>query len=103
LKDWREHVIYAVSERHAPDGDAGSVTPALPLLSVTLADGSIANDIPAVVMLGGKALGSQVRTSNIAKNSLGNYADGVNASGSNSFDARITATQNDQVWPVKLP
>lgn len=103
LKDWREHLFYGVSQRHAPDGDAGTATPVGPLLTVTLADGTVQTDAPAVVILSGKVLGTQVRTTITAKNTLANYVEGTNAIGSSTFDARQGATLNDQVLVVRVP
>jgi hypothetical protein len=103
MKDWREHVVYAVSERHAPDGDAGTAMPFKPFLTLTLADGTVRTDVAAVIMLSGVAVGGQTRATNASQQDRMNYLEGTNATSSAAFDARTPAGQNDHVLQVIIP
>jgi hypothetical protein len=104
MRDWQELLFMAVSERDAADSGGNT---GLPRMTVTLRDGRVITNAKAVVMLGGAALATQSRASNVQRNTLQNYLEGENANGpanlGDGVHAEITATAtfNDRVVAVR--
>ena len=77
LMDWHELVFYVVSPQYAPSGAGGGVPGSL------IVNGT--SNVRAVVMLAGGTLAGQSRGNGTEKDTLTNYLEGNNASGTSVF------------------
>ena len=93
LKDWREHVFYAVSQRYSPAGNGATG----PLLTV-----GTNTAVRAVVFIAGPLLAVQARGTTTQRNTASNYVEGENLNGDDVYsNASASSTFNDSVMIVK--
>jgi hypothetical protein len=93
LKDWREHVFYAVSQRYSPAGDGAT--------GLLLTVGSNTT-VQAVVFIAGPQLAAQARGTTTQRNTASNYLEGENINGDDVYsNASASSTFNDFVMIVK--
>ena len=93
--NWKEQVFYSLAHSLRPHNMGHNhVCPGSTCLTVN--PPSATNDKSFVVIVAGKKLGTQSRTSTAQKNDPGNYLEGTNLSGTSPFQqSPVSATFND--------
>jgi hypothetical protein len=92
--NWKELVFYALADSYKPSGAVATACSAC----LTVSPPSATPDKQVVVLVSGKALGGQVRSSNPDKGTISNYLEAGNAAGGVVLSQqKATATFNDVV------
>lgn len=96
--NWKEMVFYGFAHSLRPHDLTHNHTCVGATNCLKINPPSAAGDKPFVVIVAGKKIGAQVRTTNADKNNFANYLEGQNSNGASPFEqSPLSATFNDWV------